>query len=210
MFDIYIRHLHSTFTFDVYIWHLYLTFIFGVYMWRTYLTIITLLPGLQDNFLRNFALRLVLRILTIITLLSGLQENFLKFRSTTNPCMILELYDKSLYNQDNYDNFCFFGCTWDLRRLSPYCRASRRNFRNFALRQITLVFWSPTSNHACILDGDFEGPQGSGAAKSEPVGEGGEGEGEEGMQEKNLTTPSGRVGNKLRSMQRLVKHFHAI
>ena len=48
---------------------------------------------------------------TIITLLPGLQENFSKFRSTTNPCMILELYDKSLYNQDNYDNFCFFGCT---------------------------------------------------------------------------------------------------
>ena len=59
-----------------------------------------------------------------------------------------------------------------------------------ALRQITLVFWT----------GIFEGPQGSGAAKSEPVGGGGGGRGG-GMKEKNLTTPSGRVGNKLKRYQ---------
>ena len=51
-------------------------------------------------------------------------------------------------------------------------------------------------NPSYILDGDFEVPQGSGAAKSEPVGGGGGRRREGGMKEKNLTTPSGRVGNK--------------
>ena len=43
--------------------------------------------------LRQIRAWLYMRSPTIITLLAGLQEIFSKFRSTTNPCMILELYD---------------------------------------------------------------------------------------------------------------------
>ena len=70
-----------------------MTFIFDVYMWRAYVTIITLISGLREKFLRNVALRLILRFLTIIILIPGLREKVsINFAPRSNPSFLEELY----------------------------------------------------------------------------------------------------------------------
>ena len=108
LFGVYIWHLHFTFTFDVCIWHLYLTFITNVYIGHLYFTFII---GIYVRHLYS----------TFTLDVHVWRLHFLVVHEISRAA--------TARARD-----CFFGCTWDLRRLSPYCRASRRNFRNFALR----------------------------------------------------------------------------
>ena len=116
------------------------------------------IAGPPGNFFRNFALR---------------QITLVFWSSTTNRCTILARFPSSKLcmrggGGDRSLQLLFFGCTSDdyhpiagppgeIFEISLYVK-SRLRFG--ALRRNTLAFWT----------GIFEVTQGSGAAKSEPVG----------------------------------------